>query len=78
MFGLAIGYVFDFLSICLRKEYPISSIRVKKFCSNSTFSSSEKSINERDMPYTLIQGLEKTIKKEFLDKSKPEQVFYTE
>ena len=24
-FGLAIGYVFDFLSICLRKEYPISS-----------------------------------------------------
>ena len=33
--GLFGGYVFDFLSLITRRSFPVSSIRIKKFCANT-------------------------------------------
>ncbi|MBL1245110.1 MAG: hypothetical protein COA39_012160 [Sulfurimonas sp.] len=42
--GFAIGKVFDFAAVITGKKFTVSSIRVKKFCSDSMFDTSiEKS-----------------------------------
>lgn len=63
-FGLFAGYLFDFLSKCTKKEYPISSIRVKKFCAKTQFKSNTNYLGFKK-PYTLEDGLSKTVKNEF-------------
>lgn len=65
LFGFLIGKIFDFIALITSKKFPISSIRVKKFCSDSMFNTSlEKT--EFKAPVSLNHALEKTIKEEFL------------
>jgi nucleoside-diphosphate-sugar epimerase len=71
------GLCFDVLAFILRKKLPISSIRVKKFCSNTMFEAVNIKMTDFHVPVTLIDGLERTIKYEFIDKI-DDQVFYTE
>lgn len=74
--GFTIGKVFDLAAAITGKKFTISSIRVKKFCSDSMFDTSiEKSGFVR--PVKLEDGLASTIKYEFVDKTEDE-VFYTE
>lgn len=74
--GLFIGILFDLVNFFTDMKFSISSIRVKKFCSDSSYSTSiEKSGFIRQ--FTLEEGLNKTIKYEFVDKNNDE-VFYTE
>ena len=63
--GLSIGKIFDFISMMTKKELPISSIRIKKFLSTTQFSSN---VNETDFrpPFSLKEGLIRTIKNEFI------------
>ncbi|SFU96522.1 NAD-dependent epimerase/dehydratase family protein [Xenorhabdus koppenhoeferi] len=63
--GILGGYFFDILSKITGKEFPISSIRVKKFCARTQFKSS--SIFETGFvpPVTLEQGIANTVKTEF-------------
>ncbi|GEO09910.1 NAD-dependent epimerase/dehydratase family protein [Segetibacter aerophilus] len=60
--GLTAGYLFDISSKIMKKKLEISSIRVRKFCATTQFSS----IRVQDMnfvpPYTLKEGLNFTIK----------------
>jgi len=64
--GLMGGYAFDFLAKVTGKTYPISSIRIKKFCAD-TVVSAEKMKDTGFMPsYTLAEGLSRMIKSEFL------------
>lgn len=74
--GYAGGRLFDLFSLITGKKYPISSIRVKKFCSNTSFSTS---ISQTGFipPISLHEGLLRTIKYEFIDR-KSGEVFYTE
>lgn len=75
-FGFAAGKFFDLVAWITNKKLPVSSIRVKKFCSNTSFNTSvEKSGFKR--PFSLEEGLNKTIKFEFVDKVEGE-LFYTE
>lgn len=62
--GMFAGYCFDILAKMTGKKLPISSIRVKKFCSNTLF---ETSIGNTGFkaPVTLEEGLRKTIEHEF-------------
>lgn len=62
--ALIIGYIFDFLSKFTGKDFPISAIRVIKFCSNSTYASSIKSTGFIP-PVSLTRAIEKTILFEF-------------
>ena len=71
------GLCFDVLSFILHKKMPISSIRVKKFCSNTMFESLNIKKTDFKAPVALIDGLRNTIKYEFIDKI-DDQVFHTE
>jgi len=71
------GYIFDFLSFLLRKNFSISSIRIKKFCSDSQFNSSVSKTGFKPR-YSLEDAIEKTVKYEFIDKKNEEITFISE
>jgi nucleoside-diphosphate-sugar epimerase len=75
--GYAGGLCFDLLAKVLRKKFSISSIRVKKFCANTMFKAANIQKTEFKPPVSLEEGLERTIKYEFIDQIAG-QVFYTE
>jgi len=66
--GRIIGGFFDAFASITQKSYAVSMIRIKKFCSNSVFSSS---VGETGFvaPVTLTEGLERTIKNEVSNSS---------
>ena len=63
--GLLGGYLFDALSIITRQTYPISSIRVKKFCASTQVASRKLRETGFVAPFTLEQGLRRMIEFEF-------------
>jgi len=71
------GICFDVLAFILHKKLTISSIRIKKFCSNTLFEAANIKKTDFKAPVTLNEGLKNTIKYEFIDKIK-DNVFYTE
>ncbi|HBE90093.1 MAG TPA: UDP-N-acetylglucosamine 4-epimerase [Candidatus Andersenbacteria bacterium] len=75
--GYAIGKCFDALAAVTGKKFAISSIRVKKFCSDSVF---ETSISKTGFvpPVPLAEALERTVRHEFIEKHDGVGVFYTE
>ena len=76
--GLLGGKLMDLFSKILRKPLTISSIRVKKFISNSNFDTSIFKKTSFEAPYNLEQSLIKTIEYEFLEDNSNKQVFETE
>ncbi|MDR1955422.1 MAG: UDP-N-acetylglucosamine 4-epimerase, partial [Treponema sp.] len=68
---------FDVLAKILHKKFPISAIRVKKFCANTMFESANVKTTDFKAPVSLIEGLERTIRYEFINRI-ADQVFYTE
>jgi GlcNAc-P-P-Und epimerase len=77
LLGMIGGYGFDFISVLLRKKSSISSVRVKKFCATTQFDAS-KAHSVFKSPYTLEEGLNKTLEHEFIDKQEDDVLFYTE
>lgn len=75
--GLLIGVCFDFAAKIMDKKFPISSIRVKKFCANSVYASAVQSTGFMP-PVPLMDAIEKTVRFEFIEDHKNEQVFYSE
>jgi len=71
------GIFFDVLAFLLRRKLSISSIRVKKFCSNTMFEAANLKKTDYKAPVSLNEGLKRTIKYEFIDKVN-DQIFYTE
>ena len=76
-FGLLIGRAFDFLSLISRRSFSVSSIRMKKFMATTQFSSAVADIKFVP-PYTLEEGLVKTIRYEFLENNRGKPTFDTE
>tara|TARA_S200000501_G_scaffold362510_1_gene392082 strand:+ start:33 stop:992 length:960 start_codon:yes stop_codon:yes gene_type:complete len=62
--ALVLGYVADFVGFILRKNIPISSIRVKKFCSDTQFETSVNS-TQFEASYSLEEAINKTLEFEF-------------
>jgi hypothetical protein len=75
--GFAGGLCFDILAKVLHKKLSISSIRVKKFCANTMFDSINIKTSGFKPPVSLVKGLERTIRYEFINKM-IDDVFYTE
>lgn len=75
--GMLGGYGFDVLAFLTRKKLPISSIRVKKFCATTQFDAA-KAHSEFKAPFTLEEGLNRTLEHEFLNPKKDEILFYSE
>ena len=75
--GLLIGMLFDAVSQVSNIKFPISSIRVKKFCANSIYNSKISSTGFSP-PVPLVEALDRTIRYEFVENHQFETVFYTE
>ncbi|GAB6392009.1 MAG: NAD-dependent epimerase/dehydratase family protein [Treponematales bacterium] len=75
--GYCGGLCFDVLAALLRRKLPVSAIRVKKFCANTMFEAANIKKTDFIPPVSLVEGLERTIRYEFIDKTNG-QVFYTE
>ena len=71
------GLCFDVLAKILRRKLTVSAIRVKKFCSNTMFEAANIRKTDFKAPVSLIDGLRKTVRHEFIDKAQ-DHVFYTE
>ena len=76
--GLAFGYVADMVAKITGRRFPISSIRVKKFCADSSFSSSKSKVNGFVAPVSLKDGLTTTLRSEFVNPDPNREIFYTE
>lgn len=75
--GMLGGYGFDLLAFLTRKTLSISSVRVKKFCATTQFDAS-KAHSTFKAPYTLEEGLNKTLEFEFLNPKEDDVLFYSE
>lgn len=75
--GLLGGYGFDLLAFLSRKKLSISSIRVKKFCATTQFDAT-KAHSVFKPPYTLEEGLNKTLEFEFINPKEDDVLFYSE
>lgn len=75
--GLLIGSGFDLVAKITGKKFPISAIRVKKFCANSVYESAIESTGFIP-PVPLMDAIEKTVRFEFIEDHKNEHVFYSE
>lgn len=64
--GLLAGYCFDLYAKISGKKLSVSSVRIKKFCATTQFNSSNI-ITNFDIPYSLEEGLSKTLEYEFID-----------
>ena len=64
--GMAGGYFFDFISFISRKKLEISSVRVKKYCSTTQYDSTKARNTGFVAPYTLSEGLTRTLEFEFI------------
>ena len=75
--GMLAGYCFDVLSMATKTKFPVSSIRVKKFMGTTSFNASfgrtgfEPSCN-------LEEGLERTLRHEFIENHSDDRVFFSE
>ncbi|MBN2652232.1 MAG: NAD-dependent epimerase/dehydratase family protein [Spirochaetales bacterium] len=66
--GYCGGICFDILAKLTGKKFPISAIRVKKFCMNTTFKSSNIQSTGFVAPVPLQEALDRTVSHEFLGK----------
>lgn len=76
--GMLGGYCFDLLAFITRKKMAISSVRVKKFCATTQFDATKIQMTEFKPPYTLSEGLARTLEFEFIHDASNGVTFLTE
>lgn len=76
-FGYVAGAIADFVAAILRRNLAVSSIRIKKFLSDTQFDTDIASTGFK-APISLAEGLRKTLQYEFIEDNSGKQVFYTE
>jgi hypothetical protein len=74
--GYVIGKIFDLAASVSGRTFPVSAIRVRKFCSDTMF---ETGIAKTGFipPVSLAEGLLRTIMYEFVERHDGD-LFYTE
>jgi len=76
--GMLGGYCFDVLAKVTGKKLSISSVRVKKFCATTQFDAQKILSSGFNPPYTLSEGLDNTIKFEFVNPPTDDLIFVSE
>jgi nucleoside-diphosphate-sugar epimerase len=75
--GLTVGYAFDALARATGRTFPISSVRIRKFCSVTQFST--RAIETGFVPpIPLDRALEATVRHEFVESSVDGPLFFSE
>ncbi len=77
LLGMMCGYGFDFISVLSGKKFSISSVRIQKFCATTQFNS-DKVHSSFKAPFSLKEGLDKTLEHEFINTKEDEVLFYSE
>jgi nucleoside-diphosphate-sugar epimerase len=78
--GVIGGFSFDILAKLTGEKYPISSVRIKKFCATTAYNG-QKAQNDNHFapPFSLQEGFHRTLQFEFVEKRKNDNiVFYSE
>jgi nucleoside-diphosphate-sugar epimerase len=60
------GVAFDIASTLTGKQFPVSAVRIKKFCANTVYSSHKMRFTGFRPVFSIEEGLEKTVRSEFL------------
>lgn len=76
--GMCGGYCFDILAKITGKKLPISSVRVKKFCATTEYDATKVRQTDFKAPFTLAEGLARTLEFEFVNPRKDDIVFKSE
>lgn len=76
--GITGGYCFDILAFVMRKKLAVSSVRVKKFCATTEFDATKVLASGFKAPYTLGEGLARTLEFEFVSSRTDDIIFKTE
>ena len=76
--GILFGYVAEGISRVTGRNFPISSVRVKKFVTSTEFQSSCSDLNKFKAPFSLCEGLNSTVELEFITRNPEMEEFYTE
>ena len=76
--GLILGYTADLVAKITGKNLPVSSIRVKKFASPTEFKSAKASLDNFQVPFSLIDGVQRTLQSEFIAPDPEREIFFTE
>lgn len=76
--GMLGGYGFDMLAKITGKKMTVSSVRVKKFCATTEFDATKVHTSGFHAPYTLDEGLARTLEFEFVHPRTDDITFKTE
>ena len=76
--GMTLGKMADVVSALTGQKLPVSSIRVRKFTSFTEFKSRKNALDEFEAPFTLSQGIKRTMQSEFIKPTPQQEIFYTE
>lgn len=76
--GYAGGLCFDLLAKLTGKKFSVSAVRVKKFCATTQFDATAARSSGFKAPFTLSEGLHRTLHYEFIDPEKDGIVFESE
>lgn len=76
--GIIGGYCFDILAFITREKLSISSIRIKKFCATTQYSATKVQNTKFKAPYTLGEGLARTLEFEFVHPQSDNITFISE
>jgi nucleoside-diphosphate-sugar epimerase len=68
--GLVGGYVLDALGRFTRRKYPVSAVRIRKFCADTTVSSEAMRRAGFEPRYSLEAGLQEMIRAEFPERTR--------
>ena len=77
-FALALGYTLDGIAKLTSRTFPLSAIRVRKFCADTDFTSAAHDVEGFTAPIPLDDGLKKTLQKEFITPDLSMGIFFTE
>jgi nucleoside-diphosphate-sugar epimerase len=75
--GYAIGLAFDLAAKLSARKFPISAIRVRKFCLNSVYRTRIEGTGFKP-PVPLEDAIRRTVTYEFIETHEGEQLFFTE
>lgn len=76
--GLVLGFAADLVAKGTGRTLPVSTIRVRKFCANTSFRSAKHELDGFIAPVPIEEGLRRTLKAEFLSPDPSREIFYTE
>ncbi len=76
--GYSGGLAFDIIAFITRKKLSISSVRIKKFCATTQADASKVLSSGFHAPYTLSEGLHRTLQYEFVERKDNEITFESE